>query len=272
MTLTALELCAGAGGQALGLARAGFKHVALIDKDVHACQTLQRNFLNKRIIHADIRELPDPTQFRGIELLAAGLPCPSLAGQLDAVNDDRNLVAAFFDTVHAVKPLAVLVETMPRLMTPKFEAYRQLILAQFDRLGYSVGMQLLDGSDFCVHQKRCKRAVIVALSPGYTDAFSWPDPIVIRRRTVGEILGDLMATDGWQGAAQWAKCANDVAPTIVGGSNKHGGGDLGRARSRAEWAKLGIEGKSLADRAPTADFIGLPRLTFIPMPLVPAQS
>ena len=49
MTLTALELCAGAGGQALGLARAGFKHVALVDNDEHACQTLKLNFPRTRV-------------------------------------------------------------------------------------------------------------------------------------------------------------------------------------------------------------------------------
>ena len=44
MTLTTLELCAGAGGQALGLRRAGFTHVALVDNDEHACLSLKYNF------------------------------------------------------------------------------------------------------------------------------------------------------------------------------------------------------------------------------------
>ena len=73
-----------------------------------------------------------------------------------------------------------------------------------------------------------------------------------------------MAENGWRGAAAWAKRANDVAPTIVGGSKKHGGADLGPTRSRAAWAKLGVEGKSLGDEAPPCDFVGMPRLT-IPM-------
>ena len=76
MTLTALELCAGAGGQAIGLARAGFEHVAMIDNDEYACQTLKLNFPGTRVIRADIRKLRDPTRFKGIDLLAAGLPCP----------------------------------------------------------------------------------------------------------------------------------------------------------------------------------------------------
>ena len=70
-----------------------------------------------------------------------------------------------------------------------------------------------------------------------------------------------MAENGWRGAKAWAAHADAVAPTIVGGSKKHGGADLGPTRSRAAWAKLGVEGKSLADAAPPVDFIGMPRLT-----------
>ena len=79
----------------------------------------------------------------------------------------------------------------------------------------------------------------------------------------GTTVEDLMAANGWRGADTWAEHANDLAPTLVGGS-KQGGADLGPTRSRAAWAKLGVEGKSLADEAPSQDFIGMPRLT-IPM-------
>jgi DNA (cytosine-5)-methyltransferase 1 len=77
----------------------------------------------------------------------------------------------------------------------------------------------------------------------------------------GETLLDLMGENGWRGAKAWAKSANDIAPTIVGGSKKHGGPDLGPTRARAAWATLGVEGKSLFNEAPGADFVGTPRLT-----------
>ena len=70
-----------------------------------------------------------------------------------------------------------------------------------------------------------------------------------------------MAANGWPGTNAWAERANDIAPTIVGGSKKHGGPDLGPTRSKAAWAALGVDGMGLVDEAPTRDFVGMPRLT-----------
>jgi len=70
-----------------------------------------------------------------------------------------------------------------------------------------------------------------------------------------------MAENGWHGARAWADQADQIAPTIVGGSKKHGGPDLGPTRARAAWLKLGVNGKSIAEVAPEEDFEGLPRLT-----------
>jgi DNA (cytosine-5)-methyltransferase 1 len=78
---------------------------------------------------------------------------------------------------------------------------------------------------------------------------------------VGEALGEMMASNGWRGAAAWRDRADEIAPTIVGGSKKHGGPDLGPTRARAAWAALGVDGRGLADAAPDAHFVGMPRLT-----------
>jgi DNA (cytosine-5)-methyltransferase 1 len=79
--------------------------------------------------------------------------------------------------------------------------------------------------------------------------------------TVGDLLEDLMAERGWKGVDAWKKRADDIAPTLVGGSKKHGGPDLGPTRSRMAWASLGVDGRGLADQAPDPDFVGMPRLT-----------
>lgn len=69
MKHTTLELCAGAGGQALGLEQAGFEHAALVELDKHACQTLRMNRPNWNVIQADIREF-DGGPHRGVDLVA----------------------------------------------------------------------------------------------------------------------------------------------------------------------------------------------------------
>jgi len=71
----------------------------------------------------------------------------------------------------------------------------------------------------------------------------------------------LMSANGWTGADHWRQLANSIAPTLVGGSKKHGGPDLGPTRAKWAWAALGVDGHGLGDNAPTSDFVGLPRLT-----------
>ena len=44
--------------------------------------------------------------------------------------------------------------------------------------------------------------------------------------------------DGWAGADEWARRASDIAPTLVGGSRKHGGPDFGPTRAKQAWRKL----------------------------------
>ena len=68
-------------------------------------------------------------------------------------------------------------------------------------------------------------------------------------------------TRGWKGAQEWAERANRIAPTLVGGSKKHGGPDLGPTRARRAWAELGVNGSTIAPKAPDPDFQGDPRLT-----------
>ena len=78
--ISSLELCAGAGGQALGLEQAGFEHNGLVEIGHHCCNTLRLNRPEWQVFEKDLREFVehDAKGFKGIELLAGGLPCPPL--------------------------------------------------------------------------------------------------------------------------------------------------------------------------------------------------
>jgi len=99
--------------------------------------------------------------------------------------------------------------------------------------------------------------------------FTWPAPTHERGMPVGEVLRESMASRGWPDADRWARLANEVAPTIVGGSKKHGGADLGPSRTKQQWLRLGVNGNGVGDDVPDANFVlrpelgreGLPKLT-----------
>jgi len=146
----------------------------------------------------------------------------------------------------------LLLENVRGLSTSRFGAYRQHVLDRLRELGYVPGWRLLHASDFGVPQLR-PRTVLVALRAQDAPWFRWPSPSAQPAPTVGQALGDLMAARGWRGAAAWASRADRVAPTIVGGSKKHGGADLGPTRAKRAWADLGVDGIGIADAAPAAD-------------------
>ncbi|MDQ1848596.1 DNA cytosine methyltransferase [Gemmobacter fulvus] len=264
--LTSVELCAGAGGQALGLEQAGFAHTALVEIDKHCCNTLRHNRPEWNVLEEDMRIFKERSAgFKGIDLLAGGLPCPpfSVAGKQLGELDERNLFNDALDIVDATRPQAVMIENVRGFLDAVFHDYRERLKVQLKKLGYETDWRLLNASDYGVPQLR-PRVVIVAVQQARSDLFSWPDPNPHNPPTVGATLYELMAARGWKGAAAWREQADEIAPTIVGGSKKHGGPDLGPTRARAAWATLGVEGRTLAPEAPDPFHSGMPRLT-VPM-------
>lgn len=261
-SLTSLEICAGAGGQALGLELAGFHHAAAAELDPAAAATLRLNRSRWNVLHVDVRDIRG-RDFRGIDLFAGGVPCPpfSVAGKQLGSDDERDLFPTALRLIEESRPRAVMLENVPGLATAKFSSYRRGIATHLSRLGYAVEWQVLNACNFGVPQLR-PRFILVALKGKLALNFEWPTPIG-SPPSVGEALRDLMAARGWPGASAWADFAKGIAPTLVGGSKKHGGPDLGPTRARQAWRELGVEGKSLVDEAPDTEFPidGLPRLT-----------
>ncbi|CAL9456245.1 DNA cytosine methyltransferase [Streptomyces sp. enrichment culture] len=305
---TSIEICAGAGGQAIGLHQAGFGHLALVEIDKYAVDTLKLNIEEHEVWawereHCDVLSM-DVKEFKpyrdvtksaellkpgSLDLLAGGVPCPpfSHAGKQLGKDDERDLFPRMLELVDTLKPRAVMIENVRGIMDPKFSDYRDWIkarleggsyrgddgqLAYDEGLGYTVAeWDILEASDFGVPQLR-PRAILVAFRDDVIKdlKYEWPTATHEEPVSVADSLEASMrerfekcCTGALAGLAQekfdrWLKMARDrdaelkgkgggIAPTLVGGSKKHGGADLGPSRAKAAWKQLGISGMGVAN-------------------------
>jgi DNA (cytosine-5)-methyltransferase 1 len=273
--LSSIEICAGAGGQALGLEEAGFGHLALVEIEPWAVETLLLNRPGWNVVGPRMGDQPpfagtpgdvrafSASEWKGrVDLLAGGVPCPpfSKAGRQLGTRDERDLFPEALRLAEECSPGAVMLENVRGLLDAKFANYRRKIERRLRQLGYETDWRLLHASSFGVPQLR-PRTILVALRNDLTWSFEWPREDAENPPTVGDSLHDLMAENGWCGADSWRDGAQRIAPTLVGGSKKHGGPDLGPTRAKREWATLGVDGHGLADEPPAPKFKGMPRLT-----------
>ncbi|MFD8468410.1 DNA cytosine methyltransferase [Streptomyces cyaneofuscatus] len=274
-TFTSVEICAGAGGQALGLHEALFRHLALIEIDPHAVETLRANVEGNEawegcmVKQADLTKL-DPKGLRlelGLEpgeldLLAGGVPCPpfSVAGKQLGRDDERDLFPIMLNLVEELEPKAVMIENVRGLLEPreKFQDYREELLERLESMGYGkCYWEVLEAKNYGVPQLR-PRAILVALKTAYLPFFAQAKPKKLPVRTVGAALEVTMAKRfagvddprAEDTLKKWReKAFKGVAPTLVGGSKKHGGADLGPTRAKKAWAALGVCGLGVANDA-----------------------
>jgi DNA (cytosine-5)-methyltransferase 1 len=262
MGFYSLELCAGGGGQALGLECAGFHHVGAVEDEPQFCTTLRLNRPQWNVIQQDIRDF-QPNNYGDVDLIAGGVPCPpfSIAGKQLGSDDERDMFPTALSIISKIRPRAVMLENVQGLAAAKFKDYRDDLLKRLSGLGYEAEWRVLQASDFGVPQLR-PRFILVALRPDDMMHFMWPIGSGLPP-TVGETLVDLMGANGWLGTEEWVERANRIAPTLVGGSKKHGGPDLGPTRAKRQWREIGVDGMGLADEAPGVTFAEnkLPRLT-----------
>jgi DNA (cytosine-5)-methyltransferase 1 len=277
--LEVVEICAGAGGQTLGLERAGFRHRLAVELDPSAANTLRHNLEKAlgysakeaketvRVGDAASLDTWNPADHPEVDLLAGGVPCPpfSIAGKQLGANDERDLFAWAVELCGQMKPKALLLENVRGLSANRFTAYRQHVLDRLRDHGYIAEWKLLQASDYGVSQLR-PRFVLVALREELAPYFVWPKPLAEKPPTVGNLLKSLMASGGWEPeyVEKWVRQANDIAPTIVGGSKKHGGADLGPTRAKRAWRELGVDALGVAD--------GPPREGWRPMPDAPGPK
>jgi DNA (cytosine-5)-methyltransferase 1 len=211
--MRSVELFSGAGGLALGVARAGFEHLAVVEWDRSACMTLRTNqarhvekMSSWPVWECDVRKFDCRLVPEGLDLLAGGVPCQpfSIGGKHRGHADERNMFPELVTVIRKLKPKAVLVENVRGLARPAFAKYfgyielkltypeisrkegeewashlgrleRYHTRGRRDGLYYRVVHRILNAADYGVPQKR-ERLFMVAIRADLGIEWSFPAP------------------------------------------------------------------------------------------------
>ena len=178
---TSVELFAGAGGLALGMEKAGFRHVLLNEFDPMACRTLRRNRPDWNVLEGDVHNVDFSPLHGLVDFLSGGFPCQafSYAGKKGGLNDTRGTL--FFELARAVKqiqPKVFLCENVKGLLSHDNGRTLSIIRNAIAELGYTlVEPRVLKAVMFKVPQKR-ERLFLVAIRNDLANiaTFKWPSP------------------------------------------------------------------------------------------------
>ncbi|GGG67091.1 cytosine-specific methyltransferase [Kocuria dechangensis] len=208
----------------------------------------------------------DPRDHHGLEdidLLSAGLPrvqASAASNRSRGSSHELELLMATVKLAQSLRPRALLIDNVAELaVAGAYGGIREQIHDKLAQLGYRYKWFVLNAVDFQVPQDR-KHGFLVALQGDLIDGFQVPSPSRQSPPTTGEALLASMASRGWAHAAEWARLADKVAPTVVGGSWERGGADLGPTGSKRAWARIGVDGGTVADEVPGPDFSWDPSL------------
>ena len=251
---SSVELFAGAGGLALGMQMAGFRHVLLNEVDSMACKTLKYNRPDWNVIEEDIHNIDFKPLHGMVDFLSGGFPCQafSYAGKKGGLNDTRGTL--FFELARAVneiRPKVFMCENVKGLMSHDGGNTMNVIRGAIDELGYTlVEPKVLKAIMYKVPQKR-ERLIFVAIRDDLAPhvEFHWPDPYkrVMTLRDAffsGDLYSDKVPDSDGQSypekkarvmamvpeGGDWRSLPIEEQKRYMGGSFYLGGGKTGMAR------------------------------------------
>lgn len=258
--LTVVEICAGAGGQAAGLSKAGFRHLALLERDPSACETLRAAFKPDHVVEADLIGY-DPGEIGDVHLLAGGVPCQgySRAGHRKGAGDERDLFAEALRLTEQLRPRALMIENVDTIFEPDHDLHRFRVLGSLKQMGYAAEWRTIDSSHFGVPQNR-KRAFLVAFRErAAMDRFRWPTAIHHYGTEPHPVIAGLdghLRSGGWVPTEAIRNGMDRAAPTVTGGSDRKNGMDLGQTNTAKVWDGMGFVTKRIGDDPPGPDHEG----------------
>jgi DNA (cytosine-5)-methyltransferase 1 len=190
-TLTAISLFSGMGGDSFGMTSAGCKLIAYNELNPIFCKSHESNFPDSELITDDekttnIQKIPDTafTKYNGItDILFAGFPCQGFSNAGKKKDDDpRNtLFLEFLRVARLTNPYMIIGENVKGLLTKKTatgESYVNVIVSEFEKLGYDVVYKVFKTHEYGVPQKR-ERLIILGVKTDnpYGWVSSFPEPL-----------------------------------------------------------------------------------------------
>ena len=251
-----LELFAGAGGLAVGMAKAGLKCVALNEIDKWACQTLRKNRPDWNVLEGDIKSFDFSEYHNKVDVVAGGFPCQafSYAGKKLGLADARGtLFYEFARVVKEVNPPICIGENVRGLLSHEDGKTLLGMISILDEIGYNVvPVQVLKAINYKVPQKR-ERLILVGIRKDIDTKYKYPKPYkeiynlkdALKKsdlfncnvpnsqgakypQSKKEVL-DLVPQKGY-----WRNLPLEIQKAFMGGSFYLGGGKTGIAR-RIGW-------------------------------------
>lgn len=205
MEYKSIELFAGAGGLALGLERAGFKHIGLVEFDKWAAKTLKHNRPNWNVLCEDIeivakRDLEKEFNIKKgeLDLLSGGAPCQSFsyAGKRLGLEDIRGTMFYHYaEFLRQLQPKMFMFENVRGLKSHDKGRTFKVIRDIFEDQGYNIEYKVLNAWDYGVAQKRERLIVIGIRKDLNLLKFSFPKPHEYKP-VLGDILENVPESEG----------------------------------------------------------------------------
>lgn len=212
MSIRSVELFTGAGGLALGLEKVGCHHLAMVEFNAQACDTIRYNIAQQqqfakdwKVYQSDVRNIRYNEIAQSVDLVAGGPPCQpfSMGGKAKGQMDSRDMFPEAVRAVRELQPRYFVFENVKGLLRESFASYFNYIILQlsfptvvrhekedwiehlsrlekiqtsghFPDLSYRVVYRLLDAADYGVPQHR-HRVFIVGFRSDLGIEWNFPE-------------------------------------------------------------------------------------------------